>query len=112
LIFNDLEETICKVHADFCSVFASPTRIKLFRVLQEREYTVSELSELLDLSLQNVSQHLRLMRDKGAVTRRKEANKVFYQVVNEKFITGCRLIREGVIEEMNRRASAVNSAKA
>ena len=109
---NALDETICRVHADFCSVFANPTRLKLFWALQEREATVSELSELLKLSLQNVSQHLRLMRDKGAVNSRKEGNRVFYRVDNKKFMKGCRLIREGVIEEMNRRAKAVNPTEA
>lgn len=105
-----LDEAVCRIHADFCSVFANAVRIRLFGALREREATVSELSRLLGISLQNVSQHLRLMRDKGAVRSRKEGTRVFYFVTNKKFIRGFRLIREGVIEEMGRRVRSLRPA--
>ena len=101
------DEAIFKVHADFCSVFASPIRLQIFWILQEREATVSELSEKIGASLQNTSQHLRLMRDKGALESRKDGNRVFYHARNKKIIRGCRLIREGVIEHMHRKAEEV-----
>jgi DNA-binding transcriptional ArsR family regulator len=107
-----LDEAACRAHADFCSVFANATRIKLFGALREREATVSELSDLLGISLQNASQHLRLMRDKGAVNRRKEGNRVYYLVANAKFVQGFQFIREAVIEEMGRRAKSVRLPRA
>jgi hypothetical protein len=45
------------------------------------------------------SQHLRIMRDRGAVALRREGQKVYYRVANPKFIEGYKLIREGIREQ-------------
>jgi len=33
----------------------------------------------------------------GAVLERKEGQQVYFRIANEKFIRGCRMIREGII---------------
>mgnify|MGYP002395769714 CR=1 FL=1 len=93
------EQAIFEIHADFCHVLSSATRIKILWLLADGAKSVTELAGALDLSVPNVSQHLRIMRDRGAVLSRKKGQCVYYSISNPKFIQGCQLIREGILEQ-------------
>lgn len=97
-----LDPEIFKVHAEFCGVLSSATRIMIMWLLADGEKSVSTLASDLELPVPNVSQHLRVMRDRGAVEFRKEGQNVYYRVSNDKFIQGYMSIREGIIEEMRK----------
>ena len=97
------EDAICALHADFCSVMADKKRLRIIALLGERERTVSEIAERIGVSLQNASQHLRVMRDKGAVEFRKDGQSVYYRLSNPKFLAACKLIREGLLEQIEKR---------
>ena len=60
-----------------------PMRIRLLDHLRDGEATVSELTEALDASQQNVSKHLSVLADVGIVGRRKDRNRVDDAVVDE-----------------------------
>jgi len=106
-----VDPAIARIHADFCRVLASATRIMIIWLLADREKTVSELAEALDLSIANVSQNLRIMRDKGAVVARKDGQKVYYHVANRKFLEGYMMIREGIIEQTKQSLEDVSGHK-
>ncbi len=95
------------VHAQFCRVLGDPKRLRIMWLLDDGERSVGELAEALGVTLQNVSQHLRVMRDKGAVTRRKEGQTAYYRIANPKFLAGAKLIREGLREEFGHRVRLV-----
>lgn len=71
--------------------------------LQEGERTVTDLARLVGCSLPNVSQHLRIMRQQGMVATRRDGRSVYYRIANSKFLTGCKLVREGLLEELQKR---------
>jgi len=98
--FDDSE---CRLLADLLGVFANPTRIRLFCALQEGPKTVSELAELAHVSLQNASQHLRLMRDKGTVTTEKKGQQVVYNIVDERFLLGARMMKDALVDALHRK---------
>ena len=104
-----LDPTIFRIHADFCQVLSNATRIMIMWLLAEGEKSVNALAGELDLPVPNISQHLRVMRDKGAVTNRKEGQSVYYRVANPKFIKGYMLIREGIIEQRGKSFSELSS---
>ncbi len=85
-------------HADFCRVFSDEKRLRIMWMLGEGEHTVSEIAAHLGVSLQNTSQHLRVMRDKGAVCTRRHGQTIYYRVANPKTLAGCRLIRQAIVE--------------
>jgi ArsR family transcriptional regulator len=58
-------------------------RIRLLDRLREGEATVSELSDTLAASQQNVSKHLAVLADAGIVGRRKEGTYVYYRIADE-----------------------------
>lgn len=91
------------LHASFCRIFADPKRSRIMWYLGQGERSVGEIAEYLGVSLQNVSQHLRIMREKGALSTRKEGQVVYYSISNTKFLEGARLIREGLQEEYEKR---------
>lgn len=57
-----------------------PLRLKILCVLGENEVSVQDIVEHVGTSQSNISQHLAILRDKGILSSRKEANRVFYSV--------------------------------
>lgn len=57
-----------------------PLRLKILCTLGESEISVQEIVERVGTSQSNISQHLAIMRDKGILASRKDANRVFYRV--------------------------------
>ncbi|MDE1715133.1 metalloregulator ArsR/SmtB family transcription factor, partial (plasmid) [Chromobacterium amazonense] len=57
-----------------------PLRLKIISVLEDREVSVQDIVEQVGTSQSNISQHLAIMRDKGVLRTRKDANRVFYRV--------------------------------
>ncbi len=102
------DPSIFAEQARFCGIFSNPTRLRIMAALDGREMCVGDLARELDLSLSAVSRHLQLMKDRRAVTPRREAQSVFYRVTNRKFLEGSRLIREGLSEELRRTGDRIN----
>ncbi len=57
-----------------------PLRLKILCTLSNDEISVSAITERVGTSQSNISQHLSLLRDKGMLVSRKDANQVFYRV--------------------------------
>lgn len=66
--------------ADFCRIFSSPTRILILWALQEKEMSVGAIAEAVGASLQNVSQHLGVMKERQVVTSRREGQTIYYRI--------------------------------
>lgn len=98
-------DDLFQVHASFCRVFSDPKRLRIMWALQEGERAVSELADLVGCSLPNVSQHLRIMRQQGMVTTRRDGRSVYYRIANPKFLVGCKLVREGLLEELQKKGA-------
>jgi len=96
---------IFRIHAAFCTIFSSPVRLQIMDFLDGGEKTVTELAAELQVSLANVSQHLRLMRDQGAVETRRDGRTIYYHIANQKFLQGIQTVREGLLEEFKKRGA-------
>lgn len=59
-------------------VLAEPTRREILDLLRERERSVNELVDQLEMSQPGVSKHLRVLREAGLVTVRAEAQRRWY----------------------------------
>ena len=57
-----------------------PLRLKILCVLGDKEVSVQDIVEHVGTSQSNISQHLAILRDKGVLRTRKDANRVFYRV--------------------------------
>ena len=57
-----------------------PLRLKILCTLGGREVSVQDIVEHVGTLQSNISQHLAILRDKGILTCRKDANRVYYRV--------------------------------
>lgn len=57
-----------------------PLRLKILCTLGDQEVSVQDIVDSVGTSQSNISQHLAILRDKGILASRKDANKVFYRV--------------------------------
>lgn len=57
-----------------------PLRLKILCVLGDQEVNVQDIVDCVGTSQSNISQHLAILRDKGILTSRKDANRVYYKV--------------------------------
>lgn len=59
---------------------AHPLRLKILCVLGDQEVSVQDIVNRVGTSQSNISQHLAILRDKGVLTTRKDANRVYYRI--------------------------------
>jgi DNA-binding transcriptional ArsR family regulator len=88
-----------KMHANVCQALANEHRLAIMYSLKEGERRVSDIAEEVGISVHNVSQHLRVLRQALLVRPRKEGQTVYYSIGNPKFMDACSLMRQGLIEQ-------------
>ena len=71
-----------------------PLRLKILCTLGDQEVSVQDIVERVGTSQSNISQHLAILRDKGMLTSRKDANRVYYKVGDARTLQLICMIRE------------------
>ncbi|MDM8558347.1 metalloregulator ArsR/SmtB family transcription factor [Candidatus Parabeggiatoa sp. HSG14] len=71
-----------------------PLRLKILCVLGEQEYSVQDIVDKVGTSQSNISQHLAILRDKGILASRKDANRVYYRVSDARTLRLISMMRE------------------
>jgi len=71
-----------------------PLRLKILCVLGGQEISVQEIVDYVGTSQSNISQHLAILRDKGILAARKDANRVYYRVSDARTLQLVGMIRE------------------
>ena len=71
-----------------------PLRLKILCFIGEQEICVQDIVEAVGTSQSNISQHLAILRDKGVLQTRKDANRVFYRVADARTVQLIVLMRE------------------
>ncbi len=71
-----------------------PLRLKILCTLGEDEVSVQDIVEYVGTSQSNISQHLAILRDKGILASRKDANRVFYRVSDARTLKLIGMMRE------------------
>ncbi len=72
--------------AECLKALASPVRLKILFKLKEKPMCVTDLEKELGISQSSLSQHLRTLRYKGIVDKKREGNKVYYTISSDAFI--------------------------
>ena len=87
-----------KEHIDQASralkAMAHPLRLKILCVLGDEEVSVQEIVDCVGTSQSNISQHLAILREKGVLRTRKDANRVYYRIGDERTLTLIGMMRE------------------
>lgn len=76
---------------------SDPTRLRILDALRDRgEASVSELTDLLESSQQNVSKHLAALLAEGYVARRKQKTSALYRVSDPAVLELCEQVCSGI----------------
>lgn len=72
-------------HASNClKAMAHPLRLKILCLLMQfKKISVLDLVKAVGTSQSNISQHLSILKDKGLLRCEKDANKVYYLLVDD-----------------------------
>ncbi len=71
-----------------------PLRLKILCILGDQEVSVQDIVEHVGTSQSNISQHLAILRDKGILASRKDANRVYYRVSDSRTLRLIGMMRE------------------
>lgn len=63
---------------------ADPTRRQILEDLRSGELSAGEIGSRFDISAPSISRHLSILRGAGLVMERKESNRIFYRLVEER----------------------------
>jgi len=104
-------QPVFHAHAELCKALANEHRLAILYTLSQGEKCVSDLATEVGISVHNVSQHLRQLKEQRLVRSRKEAQTVYYSITNPKFIQGCTLIRQALIEQHQEQGQSLLAAE-
>ena len=104
-----ISDASCELLGGFFATFAHSTRMRIFCALQKTPKTVTEIADNAGVSITNASQHLRLMRDRGAVVAEKRAQSVYYRIADPRFVEAAILIREALSERLHHDAEQASA---
>lgn len=71
-----------------------PLRLKILCILEDKEVSVQEIVDVVGTSQSNISQHLAILRDKGVLTSRKDANRVYYRIGDPRILKLISMMQE------------------
>ncbi|MBX5492520.1 MAG: winged helix-turn-helix transcriptional regulator [Chloroflexi bacterium] len=81
-----------------------PTRLRIVQALGDEELTVGALAGVIGRKLPATSQHLRVLRELGVVTRRRRGNTVYYRLAEGPAAATVRAVLRTVTELAERSA--------
>ena len=73
--------------AQYYKTLTCPRRVLILWVLAERELSVGEIASEVGASMQNTSQHLKIMKKRGILDCRRDGQTIFYFVVDRKLLS-------------------------
>jgi ArsR family transcriptional regulator len=91
LHYNDAD--IAKA-ARCIKAMSHPLRLKILCVLGNQALSVQDIVEQVGTSQSNISQHLAILREKDILGYKKEANRVFYFIDDQRMLQLIRMMRE------------------
>ena len=100
LVDNHISELEKRVQEDVetasrsLKAMSHPLRLMILCKLGEQEFSVQDIVDNVGTSQSNISQHLAILRDKGILSARKSANKVFYKISDLKTLQLIEMMRE------------------
>lgn len=91
ILYNDTE---IQRAARCLKAMSHPLRLKILCVLGSNSISVQDIVEQVGTSQSNISQHLAILREKDILNYKKEANRVYYYIDDERMLKLIRMMRE------------------
>lgn len=87
------KDEIIQLHAQFCSALSDSNRLLILYTLSEGPLNVSELAAQLGIPQPTISRHLKVLRERGMVTAKRDGPAVNYRLGDARVIQALDLLR-------------------
>jgi ArsR family transcriptional regulator, virulence genes transcriptional regulator len=75
--------------AKYCRVFSNATRVQILWTLADGELSVGAIAEAVGTSMQNISQHLSMMKSYNIVSARRDGQTIYYRIDRDVLAARC-----------------------
>lgn len=100
-----INDDMMRVMANRFKAMSEPIRLKILQIIKERERSVGEIAELLNLKHGTASANLNVLAKAGLVSTRRDGVKIYYHIANDMILQicdiACKCIREEIREMIN-----------
>ena len=102
-------EGLRTIQADACKTFGNPKRLLILEAIWDKEATYEDLLELTGLDKPTLTQHTSFMRRKGILTSNHYDRVLHFSIANPKVLTAFKLMREVIIDRIQKEAELIGS---
>jgi ArsR family transcriptional regulator, cadmium/lead-responsive transcriptional repressor len=96
--------------AEVCAALGDYHRMLLLYAVADEARNVSDLVQRLGISQPAVSRHLRIMRECGIVSSRRQGKLIYYVLTDQRIMQAVEMIRTTLTEQMQRGGHIADSA--
>ena len=86
---NLVTKELAERQAEFCKLFGNASRILIMWCLSDRELSVNEIADEVGTSLQNISQHLSILKEKHILSARRDGQTIYYHISGNEKVQEC-----------------------
>ena len=104
-----LEPEISLLHTHICEGLGDPKRVLILYMLAEKAYMVTEITEALGIPQPTTSHHLKILRDRGLITLKKEGTSNYYSLSDHRIIEALDLMRKMLADILTQRANVLTA---
>ena len=72
--------------ANCLKLMAHPVRIRIVEILSQGRFAVREIAELCGVAPNQTCEHLRLLKNHGLLSSKREGRTVYYSIVSQQLI--------------------------
>ena len=91
-----------RLHAEICRTLAHPGRLEILNLLRGGGANASALAKRVGMGKTNLSQHMKLLVQKGVVVAEKKGASVFYRIADARIVRACDLMRAVLIQVLEK----------
>ncbi|MBK8025793.1 MAG: winged helix-turn-helix transcriptional regulator [Chloroflexi bacterium] len=103
-----LVNTVHLLHDRVCDALGNPCRVMILNALREHHRSVTDMATDLSFPQSSVSRHLRVLRDRGLVSPRREGSAVYYERTDMRVIEVLDLLHDIMTDRLNRLVASVD----
>jgi len=81
-------------------LFGNASRILILWSLSSRELPVTEIADEVGTTLQNVSQHLALLKEHNIVSARRDGQTIYYRIAENEWLKYCPILTKSLSSDL------------
>ena len=99
-MMNPSVRELAEKQAERCRLFGNASRILILWSLSNRELPVTEIADEVGTSLQNISQHLALLKEQNIVSARRDGQTIYCSIAENEWLNNCPVLAKSLTGEL------------